>query len=251
MLVSLLVAATFHGVVFGGAVLITPPERVRPSPAVTKSDDVDVDVVPARPDPIAEQPPAPATPDALPSSPVRTTPRFTVARSTSSTPRDLGRAEHSSEATPSVVPELAASSGSAFSAPEPTASPGPIAAGPSLAPAESGQASAGSARGPATPSLTPPLGKVVSAVPRYRSNPPPDYPISSRRRGEEGTVLLNVVVTTDGRPNTVSVAHSSGYPLLDRAAVAAVREWTFEPARVGGVPISSQVVVPVRFSLSE
>jgi protein TonB len=43
---------------------------------------------------------------------------------------------------------------------------------------------------------------------------------------------------------------SSGFPLLDEAAIAAVRRWTFEPARIDGRAVASQVVVPVRFSMS-
>ncbi len=94
-------------------------------------------------------------------------------------------------------------------------------------------------------------GGVVSAKPRYRSNPTPDYPIPSRRRREEGIVLLNVQVQVDGTPAAVSLNRSCGHPLLDRAALDAVRRWTFEPARAAGVPVSSLVVIPVRFSLAE
>lgn len=88
-------------------------------------------------------------------------------------------------------------------------------------------------------------------MPRYRTNPIPEYPIPSRRRREEGIVLLDVAVDADGKPSSISLNRSSGYPLLDRAALDAVRRWTFEPARAGGVPMFSRVVVPVRFSLSE
>jgi protein TonB len=49
----------------------------------------------------------------------------------------------------------------------------------------------------------------------------------------------------------VSLAHGSGHPLLDQAAIAAVRTWTFEPARASGVAVTSEVVVPVRYALSQ
>ena len=94
-------------------------------------------------------------------------------------------------------------------------------------------------------------GAVVSATPRYHTNPKPDYPIPSLRRREEGIVLLNVLVQTDGTPAAISLNRSCGHPLLDRAALDAVHRWTFEPARAAGVPVSSLVVVPVRFSLAE
>jgi protein TonB len=91
----------------------------------------------------------------------------------------------------------------------------------------------------------------VSAVPRYRSNAAPDYPIPCRRRREEGVVLLDVIVSPAGLPTAISLNRSSGHPLLDQAALDAVHRWTFEPGRTGDLPVSSQVVVPVRFSLSD
>jgi protein TonB len=92
---------------------------------------------------------------------------------------------------------------------------------------------------------------IVSASPRYLSNPAPDYPLPCKRRHEEGIVLLNVIVQPDGLPAAISLDRGSGYPLLDRAALDAVRHWTFEPARAAGVPVSSLIVVPVRFSLDQ
>jgi protein TonB len=59
------------------------------------------------------------------------------------------------------------------------------------------------------------------------------------------------VVSPDGRPLRVSLAKSSGHPLLDQAAIDAVRGWTFEPALVSELAVTSEVVVPVRFSLSQ
>jgi protein TonB len=87
------------------------------------------------------------------------------------------------------------------------------------------------------------------AAPRYRSHPSPLYPIESLRRREEGVVLLDVEVGPDGRASQISLNHSSGFPSLDGAAVDAVYAWSFEPARAGGLPVSTRVVVPVRFSL--
>ncbi|HWB59170.1 MAG TPA: TonB family protein, partial [Chthoniobacteraceae bacterium] len=93
-------------------------------------------------------------------------------------------------------------------------------------------------------------GGVRTSV-RYLNNPRPEYPDEARRLRQEGVVLLNVEVGTDGRPNDVTVKHSSGYPLLDNAAVAAVKRWMFEPASVASIPVASKVDVPVRFTLSQ
>jgi protein TonB len=92
---------------------------------------------------------------------------------------------------------------------------------------------------------------VLSAQPRYHTNPRPDYPLPSLRRREEGIVLLDVQVQADGTPAAISLHRSCGHPLLDRAALDAVRRWTFEPARAAGVAVASLVVIPVRFSLAE
>jgi protein TonB len=68
---------------------------------------------------------------------------------------------------------------------------------------------------------------------------------------QQGLVLLSVEVGADGRPQDVSLKHSSGFSALDQAAIQAVRRWSFEPARVAGMTIASRVDVPVRFSLSD
>jgi protein TonB len=58
-------------------------------------------------------------------------------------------------------------------------------------------------------------------------------------------------VTTDGRTGEVRVKQSSGYALLDRSALNAVRTWRFEPARKMNTPLAMTVDIPVRFSLKE
>jgi len=89
---------------------------------------------------------------------------------------------------------------------------------------------------------------VTAAVPHGECRPP-RYPATAQRLGEEGHVLLSVHVGVDGGVLSVEVEESSGYGLLDEAAVAAVREWTFEPAREGGRAVESLVRVPFRFRL--
>jgi protein TonB len=86
---------------------------------------------------------------------------------------------------------------------------------------------------------------------RYLSNPKPEYPEAAKEMRQQGVVVVSVEVGTDGHANDVSVSQSSGFSQLDEAAVRAVRRWLFEPARTAGLPVSSHVEVPVRFSLSE
>ena len=83
----------------------------------------------------------------------------------------------------------------------------------------------------------------------YRNNPAPPYPQASRRMREEGTVVLNVLVSREGKPLAVRVARSSGFPRLDESALDSVRGWTFRPARQGEQAVESHVEVPIRFTL--
>lgn len=83
----------------------------------------------------------------------------------------------------------------------------------------------------------------------YLLNPKPAYPSMSRRLGEEGRVMLWVMVEADGVPSKVEIRTSSGHARLDQAAVDAVRNWKFVPARRGSEPVSAPVVVPLSFAL--
>ncbi|MCD4503757.1 energy transducer TonB [Chromobacterium piscinae] len=83
----------------------------------------------------------------------------------------------------------------------------------------------------------------------YLNNPPPAYPTVSREEGEEGTVRLRVLVSAQGAAQEVSVHDSSGFPRLDRAALAAVKRWRFTPAKRGGEAIAYPFIVPIEFSL--
>ena len=84
----------------------------------------------------------------------------------------------------------------------------------------------------------------------YMNNPEPVYPSLSRRRGEEGRVLLRVLVSEEGAATQVSLEKTSGWEQLDEAAIEAVRQWRFIPARKGGQNLSAYVLVPIKFSLN-
>ena len=84
----------------------------------------------------------------------------------------------------------------------------------------------------------------------YLNNPAPTYPPVSRRYGEQGRVLLRVLVSENGLAESVQLDSSSGYEKLDRAAIEAVKKWSFIPAKRSNQPVSAYVLVPVKFSLS-
>lgn len=94
------------------------------------------------------------------------------------------------------------------------------------------------------PAIEPPRFGVA-----YLNNPAPDYPPLARRLGEQGRVLLRVLVSTNGEADHVQVESSSGSSKLDRAAILAVKQWNFVPAKRSNLPISAYVLVPVNFSL--
>ncbi len=83
----------------------------------------------------------------------------------------------------------------------------------------------------------------------YLRNPAPDYPPAAQKRGLEGKVVLKVHVLASGQPDTVTIATSSGHQILDDAALKAVTQWAFAPARRGQTPIDGWVQVPLTFKI--
>ncbi len=92
-------------------------------------------------------------------------------------------------------------------------------------------------------------GRVQEAVPLYKINPPPRYPRTARRRGAQGTVILSVYVDAQGRVANLWIFESSGFRVLDNAALEGVKKWSFEPGRKGDTKVAMWVNVPVRFEL--
>ncbi len=80
---------------------------------------------------------------------------------------------------------------------------------------------------------------------------PPVYPRLARQRGLEGTVMLLVEVLRDGSVGAIEVQQSlqPGPGGVDEAAINAVRQWEFTPAKSGGQPVAVWASVPVQFRL--
>lgn len=90
---------------------------------------------------------------------------------------------------------------------------------------------------------------ITEAEPLYKINPEPPYPKMARKRGYQGTVLLSVLVNKEGRVDNLWLFESSGYNILDNAALEAVKEWLFEPGKQGDTAVDMWVEVPVRFEI--
>jgi len=77
----------------------------------------------------------------------------------------------------------------------------------------------------------------------------PIYPDTARKMGLQGTVAINVIIHKDG---TVTVENvGAGNPLLAPAALAAVQQWKYEPATVGGEPAECETKLLVTFALAK
>jgi protein TonB len=109
------------------------------------------------------------------------------------------------------------------------------------------------------PTTPPPVVAAPPAIPRTapKSDPrrplsQPEYPPSSRRAGEAGTVILEVYVLENGRVGEAKVKQSSGYPRLDEAAVREVkRSWRLVPGTENGKPVPMWGQFAVTFKLTD
>lgn len=82
-------------------------------------------------------------------------------------------------------------------------------------------------------------------------NPPPQYPSLAERNGWEGTVMLKVFVEREGRASQVLIDRSSGFKVLDKAALKTVQKWQFEPGRLSSAVVASWIKIPIRFRIEK
>ncbi len=94
------------------------------------------------------------------------------------------------------------------------------------------------------------LAIVWEGKPRYRLPPRPAvYPPRAIELGQQGEAVVRVRLEPDGSAAEIRLWRSSGFGLLDRAALTAVHGWHFLPAMRGGRPVAAWVEIPVRFHL--
>lgn len=104
--------------------------------------------------------------------------------------------------------------------------------------------SAASAAPAAPPRVEPP-----SSVAQYLQNPKPPYPAISKRLGEQGKVVVRVLIGVDGAAQKAEIRQSSGFDRLDQAALTTVLGWRYVPGKRGGVPEAMWFDVPIHFIL--
>ena len=83
----------------------------------------------------------------------------------------------------------------------------------------------------------------------YLHNPPPDYPRMSKRLGEQGRVVVKVLIGEDGQPQKAELLTSSGFERLDKSAMEAAMRWRYVPGKRGGVAEAMWYQVPIQFTL--
>ena len=95
----------------------------------------------------------------------------------------------------------------------------------------------------------PPSSSLEEVPPAYKEIPAPEYPRTAKTRRYEGTVVLKVLVNREGKVGDLRLLQSSGYRILDRAAMKSVKDWLFKPGKRGDKEVEMWIDVPVRFEL--
>ncbi len=221
------------------SVLVSIEEPTIDSPSSPNSD-----VQPSMPNP--EPLPLPQSVEPAPAEALPDKPDFTEAL----TPPPLPVFQ--TEPSPVVIPLPAPSPAPASPA------PAPVQPATGVAQAATGVAQAATSPGPSGPPAT--LQTVgagggaserVDAQPSLKRAIKPNYPIGSRRRNEEGTVILDVTVAADGRASKVVSVSSSGFADLDHAAELAVAKAHFKPGMRDGKPVESAARLTLIFRLRD
>ncbi|ROZ66559.1 energy transducer TonB [Ramlibacter sp. WS9] len=170
------------------------------------------------PAPQVQSPPAPQPP-----APVKQPTPQKLQRATAPAPQPVAIAE--------TAPAPAPDAPTGVVSPQPPAPPMAVAAaGPPAPPA-------------------PPKIELPSSSADYLQNPKPVYPPLSKRLGEQGKVMVRVLIAADGTVQSATLAQSSGYTRLDESALAAVLKWRFVPGKRGGVAEAMWHQIPVNFVL--
>lgn len=173
-------------------------------------------VRPAPPPPVVQAPAPPPEPVVVP----RPTPPKPVARPA---PRPKPKPRPKPAVTPPPVVNPAP--------PAPAAPPAPMVAAPV-------------AEAPPPQPVFVPATRAAST-----RNPKPDYPMIAKRRGWQGTVLLEVEVKENGQPGSIKLRESSGREILDQSALRTVKLWRFNPATRDGLPVTSLMTLSIVFKL--
>jgi len=79
----------------------------------------------------------------------------------------------------------------------------------------------------------------------------PDYPFRAKRRGIEGAVTVEFLVSPQGTVHEVTILDATPEKVFDRAVENALRLWRFQPPTVEGVPVAARARTTIRFKLED
>lgn len=96
---------------------------------------------------------------------------------------------------------------------------------------------------------TPPRVELPSSDADYLQNPKPPYPRLSKKLNEQGTVVMRVLIGSNGEPMKAEIGKSSGFDRLDESAATTVMKWRYVPGKRGGVAEAMWFNVPINFVL--
>ncbi len=152
---------------------------------------------------------------------------------------------------PAVTPKPAPQPAPKAITPPAEPAPAPLATETPAAAAPTSSAPAATAPGPAASSAssTPAQPRTVTSGVEYLQPPRPEYPALSRRMGEEGTVMLRILINERGRAERADIHKSSGVPRLDDAARQAALRAVFKPYTENGRPVPVYAILPISFQL--
>jgi TonB family protein len=91
-------------------------------------------------------------------------------------------------------------------------------------------------------------GCLRPTLPRIARKVVPEYPMGARNTQQQGTVTMYALIASDGTVRNLSLIQTAG-ETLDNASLNAVRNWQYEPAKCGIVPIDFDTVISVNFPL--
>ncbi len=93
--------------------------------------------------------------------------------------------------------------------------------------------------------------EVIIYKPQLAAPPiPPKYPNVARRKKQQGTVWLDILVDKRGKQQNLNVYKSSGVPVLDKAAITAVKQWQFAHLKQSYHAQQIKIRIPIEFSLN-
>ncbi len=92
--------------------------------------------------------------------------------------------------------------------------------------------------------------EVVDELPKPRRRTSPVYPDKARQRGVTGYVKLKILLSASGEIGRVRVVDAKPRGIFEEAALAAVRQWEFDPAVYQGSPVETWMDQVVRFELN-